>query len=183
MKSPKIQLLAKFLFCVWVAMPLPALAQADCESQPHWVRLDNGLQLNQRHVFCGEWNQNRPKGFHARPGGINPVAIARLDIQSKPNAAGVYTVRWRYQERPDKTKFSSMFPDNCTAAQVINSINYAVARPDAQCPPGSPDWVHCGYNKPDGEASQYCSYDEKRFIISFSPPKDGKVNTAFPIFE
>ncbi len=164
-------------------MPLPALAQADCGSLPHWITLYNGLQLNQRHVFCGEWNQNRPKGFHARPGGVNPVAIARLDIQSKPNAAGVYTVRWRYQKHPDKTKFSSMFPDNCTAAQVINSINYAVARPDAQCPPGSPDWVHCGYNKPDGEASQYCSYDEKRFIISFSPPKDGKVNTAFPIFE
>ncbi len=164
-------------------MPLFAWAQADCESQPHWVKLDNGLQLNQRHVFCGEWNQNRPKGFHARPGGINPAAVARFDIQSKPNAAGVYTGRWSYKKHPDKNKFSSMFPDNCTAAQVINSIGHAVAQPGAQCPPGSPDWVRCGYNKPDGEASQYCSSGGMRFVIGFAPPKDGKVNTAFPIFE
>lgn len=183
MKTQKNRQLWKFLICFLIALPLPAQAQVNCESLPHWIKLDNGLQLNQRHVFCGEWNQNRPKGFHARPDGINPTAIAQFSIQSKSNSAGVYTGRWSYKKHPGKDKFSSMFPDNCTASQVINSIRYAATQSNVQCPPGSPDWVRCGYNKPDGEASQYCSYDEKRFIIGFSPPQAGKINTAFPIFE
>lgn len=166
------------------ALPLPALAQIDCETLPHWIKLGDGLQLNQRHVFCGEWSQNRPKGFHARPGGTDPATVAQFSVQSKPNVAGIYTGRWSYQKHPDKNKFSSLFPDQCSAVQVINSIRHAATQANAQCPPGSPDWVRCGYNKPDGETGQqYCSVNGTRFVIGFAPPKAGKINTAFPFFE
>jgi len=167
-------------------MPLAVFAQIDCNTLPHWVTVNNGLQVNQRHIFCGEWNQNRPKGFHSRPGGINPSTIAQLTIQSKPNAAGIYTSRWSYRNHPDKNKFSSMFPDNCTATQVLNSISHATANSGAKCPSGSPDWTQCGQNKPESdqeENPQYCSKDGKFFTIGFAPAKEGKINTAFPIFE
>lgn len=175
--------------CLIMLLPLSAFAQVDCSRLPHWVTLNNGLQLNQKHIFCGEWNQNRPKGFHSRPDGINPSAIAHLTIQSKPNAAGIYTARWSYKKQPDKNKFSSMFPDNCTIPQILNSISYAsaAANPETQCPSGSPGWIQCGRNKPDEvdreENSAYCSKNGQNFSIGFTPPKQGKINTAFPFFE
>ncbi len=41
--------------------PLSASAAIDCATLPHWVTLKNGLQMNQKHIFCGEWKDNRPQ--------------------------------------------------------------------------------------------------------------------------
>src|SRR4030066_1873002 len=120
MNHLRIKHLLMIVLCPLMLMPLAVFAQIDCDTLPHWVTVNNGLQVNQRHIFCGEWSQNRPKGFHSRPRGINPPTIAQLTTQSKPNAAGIYTSRWSYRNHPDKNKFSSMFPDNCTATQVLN---------------------------------------------------------------
>ena len=172
------------LASLWLMMPLSAAAQIDCKALPKWIKLDEKLSLNQKHVFCGEWHKDHPKGFHARPDGMNPTTVAHMSIQSNPNAAGVYTGRWIYKNHPEKEKFSSMFPDRCTMTQILNSIRHAVMHV-GECPSGSPDWVRCGYNKPDtnSDSARYCSVDQTRFIIGFAPPQRGKVNTAFPLFE
>lgn len=186
----QIRYILKVILYLLMLTPTSVFAQIDCASLPHWATLNNGLQINQQHIFCGEWSHNRPKGFHSRPGGNNPSTVAHLTVQSKPNAAGIYTSRWSYKNHSDKNKFSSMFPDHCTLSQVLNSISYATANSSTKCPSGSPDWTQCGKNKPENKSAanqdenlQYCSKDGKFFTIGFAPAKQGKINTAFPIFE
>ncbi len=171
--------------------PLPVWAQLDCNTLRHWIKLENNLQLNQKHIFCGEWHSNRPKGLHFRHNGVNPNTVGMFTVQDKANSAGVYTGRWSYRNRLNRDKFSSMFPDNCSADQVLNSITHAIDNP-AQCPAGSPGWTQCGPNKPNtgenatyntNDAAKYCSMNTQLFTIGFAPPRNGKVNTAFPFYE
>jgi len=164
-----------------------ANAQVDCRTLPHWATLENQLEINQKHVFCGEWDRNRAKGFHSRPGGANPDTVAHFKVQDKANAAGIYTGRWTYQGQSGSGKFSSMFPDNCTVRQVLNSIAYAASH-QHNCPSGAPGWAQCGPNKPatganGNEDATFCSIGNQRFTISFAPPRNGRINTAFPLFE
>lgn len=169
---------ALFLF------PLSAFAEVGCAALPHWVTLDNGLQMNQRHVFCGEWKDNRPKGFHSRPGGVNPGTVRNFTVQDPPNAAGIYTGKWSHINDPGRSKFSSMFPDNCSVSQVLNSISYASAHSEPNCPAGSPNWVRCGKNRPGfdtKEPSAYCGNGGAFFLIGFAPPQGNRINTAFPL--
>ena len=178
-------IIALLSFCLFAPT---VWAQLDCNTLRHWVTLDNNLKLNQKHVFCGEWDRNRPKGFHSRPDGVNPDTVGDFAVQDKANAAGVYTGRWSYQGRRSKNKFSSMFPDNCTADQIVNSITYAIDNP-AKCPAGSPNWTQCGPNKPGStnyaadDNAKFCSMNDRFFTIGFAPPRNGKVNTAFPFYE
>jgi hypothetical protein len=179
----KRMMLTGLAMLIW--FPFLAIAEVDCATLPHWVALDNGLQMNQQHVFCGEWKKNRPKGFHSRPTGVDPMTVARFTVQDTPNAAGVYTGRWSYQNHRDKTKFSSMFPDNCSVAQVLHSIAYAAGNLDKNCPSGAPNWTECGQNMPENiedKVVEYCSNDSQQFTIGMAPPRNGKINTAFPIF-
>ena len=44
----------------------------DCTTLAHWTKRPKPPQVNQAHVFCGEWKQNAPGGFHSRPGGLDP---------------------------------------------------------------------------------------------------------------
>jgi len=172
---------------VLLLFPLSALAEVDCTILPHWVTLNNGLQMNQKHVFCGEWKDNRPKGFHSRPGGVNPITVQGFIVQDLPNAAGIYTGKWSVKSHPGKSKFSSMFPDNCSTGQVLNSISYASAHPELNCPEGSPSWAKCGKNRPDSDTkeklSSYCTNNQEFFLIGFAAPANNKINTAFPIRE
>jgi hypothetical protein len=174
-----IGLLALFL------LPTHALAEGvDCAALLHWTILDNGLQMNQQHVFCGEWSGGRPKGFHSRPGGVNPATVREFTVQDSPNSAGIYTGKWSYNNGPGKSKFSSMFPDTCSAGQVLKSISHASAHPDA-CPTGAPGWAKCGKNRPASVAREalpgYCSHDGQPFPIAFAAPQGGRINTAFPL--
>ena len=73
--------------------PPSAQAQVDCDALPHWVALENGLQMNQKHVFCGEWDRNRPKGFHARPEGVNPTTVTEFTVQDKKIRFGMVAVK------------------------------------------------------------------------------------------
>lgn len=173
-----------YLFAPFL-VPLPAFAAVDCATLPHWVTLDNGLQMNQKHVFCGEWTDGRPKGFHSRPGGVNPATVKEFTVQDSPNSAGIYTGRWSHNNNPARSKFSSMFPDSCSIGQVLNSISHASSYPDRSCPAGSPGWVKCGKNRPvqgtKMELSGYCSNNEAFFLIGFAAPGNNKINTAFPL--
>ncbi|HBV20300.1 MAG TPA: hypothetical protein DEF07_01095 [Nitrosomonas sp.] len=176
---------ALLLLC---GLPVAARAQVECDTLQHWVALENNLKMNQKHLFCGEWDRNRPKGFHSRPGGVNPDTVAAFSIQDKANAAGVYTGRWSYKNNPRKNKFSSMFPDRCSTDQVLNSIAYAVEN-QTQCPEGAPNWTQCGPNQPGGTEdatasdAKYCSVNGRFFTIGFAPSRNNRVNTAFPFYQ
>lgn len=159
-------------------------SEMDCAGISHWS--DSDPPVNQGHVFCGEWNQrkNRPAGFHSRPAGENPATIGTLKITQKPNAKGLYGVRWSYAGHPDRDKFSSMFPDTCSRDQVLKSIVYTVNHPKP-CPGGAPRWAKCGPNKPTRGGQGYCEASDKSiFTIAFTTLRNSnKVNTAFPLVE
>jgi Bacterial EndoU nuclease len=174
-----------FAGLVFLMMPLSVLAGVDCTGLAQWARLDNGLQVNQKHVFCGEWKSDHPKGFHSRPGGFNPPTVSNFAMQDRPNAAGIYTGKWSYRNYPGRSKFSTMFPDRCSTAQILKSISHASANPELNCPAGSPGWVKCGKNRPDSDSkemlSDYCTNNGEFFLIGFAPGRDNRINTAFPI--
>ena len=92
----------------------------------------------------------------------------------------------RTREYIKKEKFSSMFPDQCTTQQVLNSIHYAIKH-TIPCPSNSPNWLQCGQNKPsitsEKENPQFCSHNNILFTIGLAFDHNGKINTAFPIFE
>jgi hypothetical protein len=159
-------------------------SEMDCGKISHWSKTDP--PVNQRHVFCGEWNKRkqRPTGFHSRPAGQNPATIDTLKITQKQNHAGLYGLRWSYAGRPGRDKYSSMFPDTCSRKQVLNSIVYAVNHPKP-CPAGAPRWAKCGPNKPAGEEQGYCrAADNSIFTIAYARLKNSnKINSAFPLMK
>ncbi len=159
-------------------------SEMDCENISLWT--DTNPPINQQHVFCGEWNwrKNRPAGFHSRPGGKNPATVDRLKISQRPNAKGLYGVRWSYAGHPERQKFSSMFPDTCSRKQVLKSIIYA-ANHQKPCPADAPHWTRCGSNRPDNDSEGYCkALDGTFFTIGFATLRNSnKINTAFPIVE
>lgn len=124
----------------------------NCDRLPHWSNFASGPQVNQPHIFCGEFSNGRPKGFHSRPGGTNPRTVARFQVTQPPNRRGIYGVRWSHGADPSREKFSTMFPDRCSQAQVLESIRYA-ARNQISCPGGAPDWAWCGYNRPGNRST------------------------------
>ena len=162
----------------------PVASEVDCATLPQWSATTP--PVNQRHVFCGEWNQrnNRPAGFHSRPAGQNPITVGTLKITQKPNHQGLYGVRWGYAGHPDRDKFSTMFPDTCSNDQVLQSIAYAANHPKT-CPAGAPRWAKSGPNKPPGDTQGYCeASDQTVFTIGFATLKNSnRVNTAFPVVE
>lgn len=178
---------AIYAACLLVSLSFmhAAWAAVDCATLPRWVRMENGVRLNQAHVFCGEESEGRAKGLHARPGGKNPATVRDFTIQDFPDSTGIYSGRWSHVRSPGRGKFSSMFPDNCSVDQILKSVSHASSHPERSCPPGAPGWIRCGRNRPAdpaaGGLANYCSRDGTFFLIGFSEPWNGRINTAFPI--
>jgi Bacterial EndoU nuclease len=149
-----------------------------------WTELPVPPQVNQVHVFCGEWKHDTPRGLHARPGGVDPETVACFTITQPANAQGIYGVSWSYAGHPQPTKFSTMFPDACSMQQDLNSIVYA-ARHRTRCPPNAPHWAVCGPNRPPSAAQRsgvFCgSSDGTIFMIAMARLSNGHVNSAFPL--
>jgi hypothetical protein len=156
----------------------------DCTKLEHWTMRPKPPQVNQVHVFCGEWKRNAPNGFHSRPGGLDPDSVTRFTITQPANAKGIYGGSWSYTGHPRPPKFSTMFPDACSMPQVLNSIVYAATHP-TRCPAGAPDWTVCGPNRPTSTAQQggpFCeANDGTIFLIAMGKLSNGRVNTAFPL--
>ena len=167
--------------CLLVLM-VPAVARGSgCNGLDPWSRFSQGPQVNQTHVFCGEYSRDRPKGFHSRPGGRNPTTVASLQITQSPNARGIYGIRWSHRSNPQRTKFSTMFPDRCSTDQVLNSIRYAATN-RYQCPANAPRWAWCGANSPTSGGSTYCQGNNgNRFTIAGAFTRRNDINTAFPL--
>lgn len=180
------QLLAALALMVGAAFMLsvqPASAQVVCPANPHWTA--TVPPINADHVFCGEVRNNgTAAGFHSRPGGANPATVANFVVTQVPNANGVYggNVTLVNPNGANPTKFSTMFPDSCSQAEVVQSILYAHANQVA-CPAGAPGWASCGMNRPDPATPGHCVGDDaaSRFFIAFATLGNGNVNTAFPL--
>ena len=168
-----------------VAFPISAGAAAiDCITLPPWTTSPPSPPVHQVHIFCGEWKHNTPRGFHARPGGLDPVTVDRFTITEPVNARGIYGGSWIYTGRPHPPKFSTMFPDTCTMPQVLQSIVYA-ARHLTRCPAHAPRWAVCGPNRPTSlvqRSDLFCeSGNGSIFLIAMAKLDNGRVNTAFPL--
>jgi hypothetical protein len=171
------------LFCVSFFAGASEVA-VDCTKLTRWTKRSKPPQVNQVHVFCGEWKQNAPGGFHSRPGGLDPDAVTRFTISQPADAKGVYGGSWSYTDHPRSSKFSTMFPDACSMPQVLNSIAYAATHP-TRCPANAPHWAVCGPNRPTSTAqgtSPFCAANDGTiFLIAMAKLSNGNVNTAFPL--
>jgi hypothetical protein len=160
-----------------------AQAQFMCPTQLHWTTTNPAINIP--HVFCGEIDGNRAKGFHSRPGGVNPGSVADVKITQAPNASGVYgaIVTLVNPDGPNPSKFSTIYPDTCSQLEIVRSILYAYENPVA-CPAGAPGWATCGMNRPDPVTPGHCVGNDAstRFFIAFATRRDGKINTAFPLY-
>jgi hypothetical protein len=156
----------------------------DCRSLSPWTSFPNPPEVNQVHVFCGEWHKNTPRGFHSRPDGINPPTVGQFTVSQRPNAQGIYGGQWTYHGHPQPEKFSTMFPDTCAMHTVLNSIIHAF-RHQTPCPANAPAWAVCGPNRPrsvPSGAGPFCdASDGTVFTIAMGLFANQRINTAFPL--
>src|SRR5262245_36612881 len=149
----------------------------DCTELARWTKRPKPPQVNQAHIFCGEWKQNAPGGFHSRPGGLDPNPVSRFTITQAANAQGIYGVTWSYTGHPRSSKFSTMFPDGCSMSQVLNSIAYAATHP-IRCPVNAPHWAVCGPNRPTStvqHSDSFCAANDGTiFMIAIAKLKNGR---------
>ena len=185
-----------FLLIVFFLLPMVVSAAGDegeaslvidCQAIPEWSLPIEGYQLNLPHVFCGQpGKRDRAKGFHSMPDGIKPSSFIAGKLADKANGAGVYTleqVELSFAGKRYQKSFSSMFPNHCSAEQVIGSIIYSVKNSGGNC--ASPGWAKCGENAPSAGGEQYClAADGSTFTIATAvlPREKSKINTGFPIY-
>lgn len=185
MKTKPFSILLAFLTTALILFACSsAKAQDICNPDPGWTNFANPPQVNQTHIFCGEFKNNQPKGFHSRPNGINPSTVKAVKVTQSPNSQGLYGIEWTYSGT-SVSKFSTIYPDRCSQSQVLNSVRYAEAN-RVQCPASAPNWAWCGKNQPNSVPSAdknlYCqSNDGTRFTIAGATLNNGNINTAFPL--
>ncbi|HEK1684206.1 TPA: EndoU domain-containing protein [Pseudomonas putida] len=87
-------------------------------------------RINAQHIFCGEVSApDVAKGFHSRPGGVNPDSVSNAPAGTH-GAGDVYTLKnFTIAEgaRSGTKSISTMFPDRCTEQQVIAAVRNAYA--------------------------------------------------------
>lgn len=88
--------------------------------------------VHNQHIFCGEVSSGKGKGFHSRPGGLNPASVANTGTPAAIVGAptGIYNLRNFNitQGGVTRTKaISTMYPDACAQADVLAAIRNAVA--------------------------------------------------------
>lgn len=154
-----IGLLLLFL-SIWLAPIWSANASQWTDTEP---------KISLTHIFYGEINsRGRPTGYHHRANG-NDVNSARLKkILSPANRFGVYTALVEVKD-PDsgqwKEKFSSLFPDHFTRQQIIDLIlkTYRAYPPQTR--------------------RKWGGMTDYGFRVEGYTLKDGRIITAYPIFE
>ena len=147
--------------------------------------------INRRHVFCGEINVGgNAVGFHYRENGEEPRRGAKVGspLQAKITAGIDYIIDggapahdrryvasgvqvWNPLTNAwvAKANVSTMFPDNCTPAQIVNSIRYAYTH--AATIPGGVGGAFAGPSAPPGANVNYC----------YGVDNTGGTNVPFPI--
>ncbi|VAW86211.1 hypothetical protein MNBD_GAMMA18-2 [hydrothermal vent metagenome] len=165
----------------------PDVEGINCSTLPRWSESIEGFQLNQPHIFCGETNRKgRVVGFHATPDGQPPSTYLNADIADKPNTQGIYTLRNIQLQLKSKQRkgFSSMFPQHCSAEQIMQSIVYSIQQNQGKCT--APGWASCGPSNPEILDAKFCSgRDGRSYQIASARLRDNpqRINTAFPIYQ
>ncbi len=153
--------LSKLLLLILLLLPL--LAQAEKK-----IWSNTKPPVNVTHIFQGEINRRgKPVGFHALFDG-KAVETARIvRIKSKPNKAGVYTAQVEIYDRREKKwkkKFSSMFPDDMAPKTIIKAV------------------LHAYKHREKGKTTPWRGPSGHGFSIEGYLLKNGKINTAYPIY-
>ena len=127
---------------------------------------DTDPNINLSHVFHGEINgSGKPTGFHSRPGGVDPDGARIKRLRDQPNRLGVYTAQVEIRDGGQwKEKFSSLFPDDLDAPDVVDAVLHAYRNADN---PRAQPW-----EGPSGLGFRIQGYTSSR----------GGINTAFPVF-
>ncbi|WP_194791862.1 EndoU domain-containing protein [Pseudomonas sp. UFMG81] len=89
--------------------------------------------VDQQHVFCGEVSGGAAKGLHSRPGGTMPNSAAVIPgtttvTTTAQMPTGIYALNRFNITQGGQTRektISTMFPDNCTQANVVAAIQNA----------------------------------------------------------
>jgi hypothetical protein len=131
-----------------------------------WTQTDP--PINFVHVFYGEINRRgKPVGFHSRPEGKDPRHARLVKRLDGPNSEGVYVARVAIREPGSETwleKNSSIFPDAMTPQHVIQAILHAFRK-------GETD-----------DRGKFRGPSGRGFTIEGWTLRDGKINTAYPIY-
>jgi len=125
--------------------------------------------INETHIFQGEINKRgRPVGFHSRPAGKDP-ANARVDkIHHGPNRFGIYDAQVEIRKsffHKWMTKRSTLFPDTMSRQAVIDAI------------------LHAYRNRTAADSIKFRGPSGLGFTIEGYLLQDGRINTAYPIFQ
>ncbi|ERE19907.1 EndoU domain-containing protein [Chromobacterium sp. TRC.1.1.SA] len=165
-------------------------------------------QINLEHIFCGEINAaGAAVGFHARPGGHNPVLGAGpaaplaaqitggVDYIVLPGAAHpgpyryvgggiqVYDAAAGAWVAKGGAGSSTFYPDACNRAQIMASVRYAYTHAIAAAPPAGGQFV--GPSAPAVNAAGYCTGENGAVfnIAGYLNLIGGmwRVNTAYPL--
>ena len=124
--------------------------------------------INLAHIFKGQINKHgKPVGFHVAPRVIEPEGSHIKKVISGPNKAGVYTATveiYDPQRKKWKEKFSSIYPNDLSKQQIIDSILNAYSHDML-----SSDFKWRG---PSGHG----------FLIEGYRNKTGAIETAYPVF-
>jgi len=158
-----------------------ASAQVACdETQDHWVTVNvpgtdpvQTVEVNRKHVFCGEVKKKKAKGFHSRPDGNNPVTVNTAHagiaqytvvVDGAQVPTGLYNLTGFDITDNGVTAvkaISTMFPDHCSYNDVLTAIANASNGDDS------------------GPTCRTLQGADFRIQVYYLP--DGRINTAFPI--
>ena len=123
-------------------------------------------EINLHHIFEGESNRRgKPTGFHSRPGGVDPAGAKLVRVRDKPNSAGVYTATIAVKDGGQwKEKFSSFFPDDLSADEVISVI------------------INAYNNSSNKKAQPWEGPSGYGYKVQGYTTSQGGINTAFPVY-
>ncbi len=174
---PTLALPGRALIAVLLAVSLAGACEPstapDCRD-PGFSWSDHRPAINARHVFCGEVRDGKPKGFHStRLMDTSDEVTGVRGISRYAN--GIYSGTVVFKD--GQTKFSTFFPDACSADDILASIHHASTHIGGE----HPAWGYLGPSAPAGGTDGFCLDDRgQAFEIRMGLFGDGRVNTAFP---
>ena len=124
--------------------------------------------INVTHIFQGEINRRgKPTGYHALFNGKKVKTARIVRVKGKPNKAGVYTAQVEVFDKRSgqwKRKFSTMFPDRMKASEILKAV------------------LHAYKHRRKGRKTPWRGPSGQGFPIEGYVLKNGKINTAYPIY-
>jgi hypothetical protein len=140
--------------------------QNACADNKLWSQTNPAV--NATHLFIGEINRGgKATGFHAKTKGQIPRDAKVITVKSGPNQAGVYTAMVAIYDRRSRQwreKFSTMYPDDMEPAEIIEAV------------------LHAYKHRDRGRSQPWRGPSGHGFPIEGYLLKDGRINTAYPIY-